>query len=291
MEINATVYAVANDRVLLKEAGEILCEKKIRGFQDIRALEPCAVLPLSRTWYWFTSYVDMTGDPDEWLDCLEDCAKVLLKNGAVVVEFNSPDFPDYYPEYAYTTSGGSSGSAKRCNLEGYARATGNRDISMAISELLRGRSEQEREYASRKKERKEAVRREKGDFEITPDGVLKRYRGHDVNVVIPDGVREIGDSAFVDMKDLERMIVDCEDDYDAPEMETLVIPDSVEVIHGYAFAYCLNLVSVEMADSVREIGDRAFEGCRIQKVCIPASVTEIGEDAFPGGTKVARQGE
>ena len=30
---------------------------------------------------------------------------------------------------------------------------------------------------------------------------MKRYRGKDRDVVIPDSVREIGDSAFVDLSD------------------------------------------------------------------------------------------
>ncbi len=280
MEINAKVYAAANDVKLLEEAHEILKKETFQPFFLPEALEPCGVLPLSGTWYGFSERAEPTGDPEEWLDCLRECAQLLRKNGAVLVEFRSPDDPDEYLEYAYTTSSGNAGCGKRPALLAYDRALGNKDISLAINELLSERTAEERERICRRRERKEAVRREKGDFEITADGVLKRYRGHDTEVVIPRGVREIAGSAFVDMKGVERMIMENEQ-YDAPEMETLVIPDSVEKISGYAFAYCMNLRSVTIPDSVRTIGDRAFEGCEsLKAIRLPAGLEEIEEFTF-----------
>ena len=162
---------------------------------------------------------------------------------------------------------------------GYSRA-GCQDLCLAMDEMFSERTARDRMFASRRKEKKEALRKEKGDFEITPDGVLKKYRGHDLDVVIPDGVREIGESAFVDMKGLERMIMECED-YDAPEMETLTIPDSVTRIQSYAFAYCMNLEEVNIPDSVVSIGERAFEGCEsLKSVSLPSGLTEIEEFTF-----------
>ena len=64
---------------------------------------------------------------------------------------------------------------------------------------------------------------------------------------------------------------ECED-YDAPEMETLTIPDSVTKIGYYAFAYCLNLRKVNLPDSVSSLGERAFEGCE--------SLKEIRKETF-----------
>ena len=280
MEINAKVYAAANDVKLLEEAHEILKKETFQPFFFPEALEPCGVLPLSGTWYGFSERAEPTGDPEEWLDCLRECAQLLRKNGAVLVEFRSPDDPDEYLEYAYTTASGNAGCGTRPALFAYDRALGNKDISLAINELLSERTAEERERICRRRERKEAVRREKGDFEITADGVLKRYRGHDTEVVIPRGVREIAGSAFVDMKGVERMIMENEQ-YDAPEMETLVIPDSVEKISGYAFAYCMNLRSVTIPDSVRTIGDRAFEGCEsLKEIRLPAGLEEIEEFTF-----------
>ena len=279
MEINARVYAVAKDEKLLGQVHQILRAKTYQVYLPVETLEPCAVLPLSQTWYGFVERAEPTDGPEGWLPCLRECAGLLKKDGAVAVEFRSPDAPDDYLEYAWTTSSGGAGSGSRPGMIGYSRA-GCQDLCLAMDEMFSGRNAEERMYASRRRERKEAVRKEKGDFEITPDGVLKRYRGNDTDVVIPDGVREIGDAAFVDMKGVERMIMECED-YDAPEMETLTIPDSVTKIGYYAFAYCMNLKKVSMPDSVSSLGERAFEGCEsLKEIRLPAGLTEIEEFTF-----------
>ena len=303
MEISAKIYAVADSRELLRRIRAILAGKTFNDYVSMDTMEPCAALPVTKTWYGFSKRVEPAEGPETWMDCLAECAEILMKNGAVEVEFRSPDDPDTYLEYAYTTPGGNAGYGRRPSLTGYRRALGNDDISLAIYELYSERTARDRLIASRRRERKEAARREKGDFEITADGVLKRYRGNDTDVVIPDGVREIGDSAFVDLKGVERMLLECED-YDAPVMETLTIPDGVEKIETYAFAYCSNLEKVEMADSVRSIGSRAFEGCEslkdlrsseglseiaeytfflcenLKAVQLPEGITSIGEGAF-----------
>ena len=280
MEINARIYAVADDKALLEEVHRILRAKTFSVYFSCGTLEPCAVLPLAKTWYGFTERAEPTDGPEGWTDCLRECARILKKRGAVIAEFYNVSFPDEEPEYAWTTAGGSAGYGPRPGLIGYERALGNRDILTAYDELLSGRSEADRERECRRRERKEAARREKGDFEVSPDGVLIRYRGKDTDVVIPAGVREIGPSAFVDVKGVERMILKGEE-YDAPAMETLTVPDSVEAIGDYAFAYCLNLKSAEIADSVRKIGWRAFEGCEsLRKVRLPAGLEEIGEYTF-----------
>lgn len=301
MEINARVYAAADDEGLLKEVHCILSGKTFQDYCWVDRMEPCAALPLTKTWYGFAERAEPTDDPEGWLDCLRECAGLLGKRGVVVVVFRSPDHPDDYLEYAYTTSRGDAGCGSRDGLAGYDRALGNPDISRAVYELFSERNASERARASRRLEKKEAERRAKGDFEITSGGVLVRYRGNDTDVVIPDGVRVIGESAFADMKGVERMIMECED-YDAPAMETLTIPDGVEEIRSYAFAYCQNLTEVRMPDSVRVLGARAFEGCEsLKKVRLPAGLEEIDEYAFflcwelksvtiPTGVKHIRKG-
>ncbi len=279
MEINARVYAVAKDGKLLRQVHDILAEKTHQNYLPVETLEPCAVLPLTQTWYGFTERAEPTNGPEGWMSCLRECAGLLKKDGAVVVEFRSPDHPDSYLEYAYTTASGNAGSGSRPGMIGYSRS-GCQDLCLAMDEMFSGRTARDRMFASRRKEKNEAIRKEKGDFEITPNGVLKKYRGHDMDVVIPDGVMEIGESAFVDMNGVERMIMECED-YDAPEMETLTIPDSVTRIQSYAFAYCLNLEKVTIPDTVTSIGERAFEGCEsLKEIRLPDKITEIEEFTF-----------
>lgn len=280
MEIEAKIYAIAENSETLPRIAEILREKTYDSFFMADRMAPCAVLPLTRTWYGFSSMAEMTDGPEGWMNCLRECARILMEKGAVLVEFRSPDAPDNYLEYAYTTAGGNAGSGQRPTLLSYRRKTGNDDIDQAMTELISGRTEQNRIMACRRLERKEAERKRKGDYEVNEEGVLVRYRGNDTKVIIPEGIREIGDSAFVDLKGVERMIMD-DEEYDAPLMESLVIPEGVEKIGEYAFAYCLNLKQVEMADSVRFVGERAFEGCEsLTSVRLSRGLSEIADDTF-----------
>ena len=64
-------------------------------------------------------------------------------------------------------------------------------------------------------------------------------------------------------------------------IKDLVIPDSVESIGSYAFAYGTSLESVFIPDSVTSIGDGSFCHCTgLQSVTISNSVITIGESAF-----------
>ena len=88
------------------------------------------------------------------------------------------------------------------------------------------------------------------------------YRLTSVN--IPNSVKEIGWDAFRGCG-----------------LTSVVIPDSVKIIDGRTFYWCINLTSVTIPNSVKEIGGTAFEGCiSLTNVAIPNSVRKIGEEAF-----------
>ena len=122
------------------------------------------------------------------------------------------------------------------------------------------------------------------------NGVLEEYTGKDADVVIPDGVMEIGDRAFYGCSGLTSITIpdsvtkigtfafgNCS------SITSITIPDSVTKIGGSAFYGCTGLTSITIPDSVTIIGDRAFYGCTgLTSVTIPNSVTKIGDCAFYG---------
>lgn len=104
------------------------------------------------------------------------------------------------------------------------------------------------------------------DF-VVRGGVLEKYNGAAMEVVIPNSVKIIGDEAFQNCKGIT----------------SVVIPDSVKEIGRYAFNNCAELESVTMANSVQKIGYCAFRDCRsLTALTIPDSVREIDNDAFAG---------
>ena len=135
------------------------------------------------------------------------------------------------------------------------------------------------------------------DFEIE-NGILRKYKGKDKNIKIPNSVTEIRLCAFRGCSSLT----------------SVSIPDSVIKIGPRAFDDCSSLSGISIPNSVTEIGEKAFNHCKINNleyrdllkiknglalsddetrvlycsnssltsVSIPDSVTEIGNDAFFG---------
>ncbi len=102
------------------------------------------------------------------------------------------------------------------------------------------------------------------DFEIK-DGMLTRYRGSGGNVVVPDGVTEIGELA----------LANCDVD------TTVTLPDSVTKLAAGAFVDNEKLMGVTLSNSLTEISISAFHDCTgLKSITIPGSVTELGWASF-----------
>ncbi|MBE6296759.1 MAG: leucine-rich repeat domain-containing protein [Bacteroidales bacterium] len=86
--------------------------------------------------------------------------------------------------------------------------------------------------------------------------------------VIPDGVEVIAGNAFISCQDT------------SIEPFELNFPSSVEIIEPFAFNCCYPLSAVTFSEGLRRIGRWAFIGTSIECLEIPASVTEIDEQAF-----------
>jgi hypothetical protein len=133
------------------------------------------------------------------------------------------------------------------------------------------------------------------DFEIE-NGVLTEYQGKDVDVIVPEGVREIGEGAFwrCDVESvrlpqglrairlpegLKRIEADC---FSGTELTEIVIPEGVRVIRDHAFS---GVREVTLPQRVRVIKSGSVDvsgndGGSI--VHIPAGVERIESSAFRG---------
>ena len=97
------------------------------------------------------------------------------------------------------------------------------------------------------------------------NGILINASQCSGDVVIPDGVRIIGDDAF----------------YRCYELTGVTIPDSVTSIGAESFLYCEKLNAITIPDSVTNIGHYAFKSCSsLKDITLPNSLTYIGVQAF-----------
>lgn len=110
----------------------------------------------------------------------------------------------------------------------------------------------------------ENVQAANSDF-VIENGVLKEYKGTDENVVIPNGVTEIGYGVFRENSNIQ----------------SVEIPNTVKKIGMNAFYYCSNLSTVNISAGATEIGAEAFRGCtNLSNITIPETVTDIDYFAF-----------
>ena len=87
------------------------------------------------------------------------------------------------------------------------------------------------------------------------------------SIVIPNSVKNIGDSAF----------------YNCSSLTSITIPNSVTSLGESAFYGCESLTSVNILAGITSIKERTFAGCDLlTDVTIGNSVVSIGESAFEG---------
>lgn len=96
------------------------------------------------------------------------------------------------------------------------------------------------------------------------------------NVILPDTVNTVGAKAFTHTGWL--------DDFEENSMDDFLISGDILV------AYKGNLPEVVIPDGVRVIAEEAFRNhTELKKVHLPASVTDIGNDAFPDGIEIINE--
>lgn len=81
---------------------------------------------------------------------------------------------------------------------------------------------------------------------------------------IKEGTRLIADYAFKESS-----------------VESLVLPEGLEIIGNSAFVWCYSLKNITLPESLKVIGKEAFADCsKLTEISVPAGVIEIGDNAF-----------
>lgn len=102
------------------------------------------------------------------------------------------------------------------------------------------------------------------DFLVEKDKIIK-YLGRAKNVVIPDGIKIIGEFAFKDKTAIEK----------------ISFPDSVRIIEESAFERCLNVSYLILPQSLKIIKKKAFNRCfNVSYVQFNSELEHVEQEAF-----------
>ncbi len=71
-------------------------------------------------------------------------------------------------------------------------------------------------------------------------------------------------------------------------LRSVSLPSSLRIIGSWAFFHCYSLQSIRFPDHLEKLEDRAFHGCDLEEIFIPASVTHISESAFNYNSRLRR---
>ena len=104
------------------------------------------------------------------------------------------------------------------------------------------------------------------DFSYSDDDTtITKYSGFSSIVDVPNGVKKIGDHAFLNNNSITEV----------------VLPDSVTEIGNFAFSGCGGLEKIRLSNNLEKIGEYSFVGCyKLRNLYIPESVKYIESDAF-----------
>jgi hypothetical protein len=102
------------------------------------------------------------------------------------------------------------------------------------------------------------------DFQIV-GGKLIRYSGESDEIIVPDTVSVIGESAFENCSAITKV----------------TLPETITAIGDQAFQNCHKLSYINLPEGLLTVGDRAFYECRnLHSITLPNSLCSIGEYAF-----------
>ena len=130
------------------------------------------------------------------------------------------------------------------------------------------------------------------DFVIDENGVLREYKGHDTEIILPDTVRKIGKKVFgwregyvnVEKITVPEGVTEIEEAaFISSELAEIHLPSSLKTIGKGAFMHCEYLRSIVIPDGVTEIAGNTFmHSHHLEEVHLPQHITRIGRLAFQG---------
>ena len=131
------------------------------------------------------------------------------------------------------------------------------------------------------------------DF-IIENGVLKKYVGDAIDVVIPNCVSEIAQDAFRYCFNMRSVVIPGNIKhivpstfYECVSMEWVQLESGLQTIGDWAFERCFSLQSIHIPKGVWKLGARAFSECsQLRSVSIPTDMISIGDCAFYGCSKL-----
>lgn len=109
--------------------------------------------------------------------------------------------------------------------------------------------------------------------------------GRTGKVVIPDGVKEINESAFYGCKITDIVIPDSVTEIGASafvstDIKSFTFSKSMDTIPESMFSSCQNLTDIKIPEHIKKIGRYAFSNISIRSIDLPEGLTEIGMNAF-----------
>lgn len=136
---------------------------------------------------------------------------------------------------------------------------------------------------------------------IIPDNFMSEAQGL-MSLTIGRNVETIGRYAFSQCRNLKYVVYNAVNALylgyisdslflNGEKLSTVTIGADVEVIPDGLFKYCSGLSSVKWNSKLRSIGVEAFKGTAIVKFTAPASLREIGHDAFPTSLELVELNE